>query len=117
MRGLRALLATVALAACKSTSDNPVDAGGGGAAGCPTADDLISDFAVDNGVSQVDGRQGGWYTYGDSLGVFANAPKGYNVDFDVGNAKCSGIGSLHVKGTGFADYGAATGVDFKLRSP
>ena len=54
----------LAVAACKSS-------GGGGDGGtnanCPSnmPADLISDFAVDNSLASVDGRQGGWYTYGD----------------------------------------------------
>jgi hypothetical protein len=76
--------------------------------------DLISDFAVDNSLASVDGRQGGWYTYGDPLGHFATS-RGYDIDDQEGNPNCSGPGSLHVKGTGFAMWGAATGVDWKPR--
>jgi hypothetical protein len=113
-------LAGLALAGCKK-SDTPSggsDASDGPAAGCPAPDDLISDFYNDNGVVAVNGRQGGWYTYGDADGTFAyGGSNGYEIDLDNGNPNCSGAGSLHVKGTGFDIYGAAMGADFKLRSP
>lgn len=92
----------------------PVDAG----PICPTnPDDLISDFTIDNGVHPVDGRAGGWYTYGDKSGRGAlTPPEGgkVNPDLTVGNtANCPGDpGSLHVKAVGYIDWGAATGVDF-----
>jgi hypothetical protein len=70
---------------------------------------------MDNSLHPVDGRQGGWYTYGDDLGQFASAG-GYDIDSAMGGP-CSGAGSLHVKATGFGDWGAATGMDFKPRSP
>jgi hypothetical protein len=109
------VIAGVALVGCKSSSGSP-DAGK--AAGCPSnQDDLISDFHADNSVFPADGRQGGWYTYGDADGHFANTTDGYDIDFEVGNDNCSGVGSLHSKGTGFDIYGAAVGVDFKPRSP
>ena len=85
---------------------------------CPTnPDDVISDFNLDNGVHQVDGRSGGWYTYGDMSGrgtlVPAQGAK-VNPDLTVGNTdNCPGdLGSLHVKAMGFIDWGAAFGVDF-----
>ena len=83
---------------------------------CPTMDDLISDFTMDNGLNPVDGRVGGWYTYGDTSGRGILTPlEGAVVvpDLTVGNLNCAGgLGSLHVKGVGFTDWGAATGVDF-----
>lgn len=115
-------IGALALAAsCKSSEDSPgpADGGDGGGmlpAGCSTnQDDLISDFKTDNSVHPADGRQGGWYTYGDMLGHFAT-PSGYDIDATMGGP-CSGAGSLHLNATGFADWGAATGVDFKPRSP
>ena len=108
--GLVALVvAGLAAVSCKS--------GGGGspAAGCPAVeDDLISDFLVDNSLHAADGRQGGWYAYGDDLGTFA-FPGKFEIDATQGNTNCSGPGSLHFKGMGFAMYGAATGVDWKPR--
>jgi hypothetical protein len=84
--------------------------------GCPmNQDDLISDFKANNGLHLADGRQGGWYTYGDMLGQFASA-SGYDIDTAMGGP-CSGAGTLHVKATGFGDWGAAAGADFKPRSP
>jgi hypothetical protein len=115
-------LSSIALAGCKSSAENPPSDGGGDKAdgpapGCPSnPDDLISDFALDNSIAAVDGRQGGWYTYGDMLGTFAFTG-GYEIDSKGGNPKCSGNGALHSKGMGFSDYGAAVGVDFKQRSP
>ena len=82
---------------------------------CPTTDDLISDFTSDNGVYPVDGRAGGWYTYGDKSGLGTLMPReGGSADpnLDTGNPDCSGAGSLHVVSTGFADWGSAMGVDF-----
>jgi len=84
---------------------------------CPTVDDdLISDFKMDNGVHPVDGRAGGWYTYGDKSGRGALVPAeggGVLPDLTVGNPNCPGDpGSLHVKAVGYVDWGAATGVDF-----
>ncbi len=112
-------LFTVLLAfGCKSSDQSPQDGGDGPSqkpAGClSNPDDLISDFAADNSIAAVDGRQGGWYTYGDTLGKFGDS-HGYAID-DMNGGPCSGAGSLHVKGTGFVDWGAATGVDFKPRS-
>lgn len=102
----------LALVACKST-DTP---GGDSAVlpdGCSASqDDLISDFKTDNGLHAADGRQGGWYTYHDPTltGIIT-----YDIDGAAGGP-CSGPGSLHVKATGWAEWGAATGVDFKPRS-
>jgi len=76
------------------------------------ANDLISNFEFGNNLAAADGRQGGWYTYGDDVGAFAT-PSGY--DIGEGNPNCTPDGSLHVKGTGFAMWGAATGVDWKPR--
>jgi len=102
--------ASLALAAgCGSKSN------GGPAANCPVMDDLISDFTTDNGVYPVDGRQGGWYTYGDRSGFGTLTPAEGGAappDLDTGNPNCSGPGSLHVVSTGFADWGSAMGVDF-----
>jgi hypothetical protein len=75
---------------------------------------LISDFTMDNGVSPVEGRRGGWYTYGDKSGFGVLAPpEGGNAppDLTIGNPNCSGPGSLHVTAMNFRDWGAATGVD------
>lgn len=109
------------VAACgSSSSGSPID--GSSAPICPVKDDLISDFAMDNGVYPVDGRQGGWYTYGDRSGLGELIPAeggGAPPDTMEGNPACSGPGSLHVKATGFADWGAAMGVDFmpKTKNP
>jgi hypothetical protein len=45
-------------------------------------------------------------------------PEGSGVrpDLTVGNPSCSNGGSLHVIAMGFADWGAATGVDFKPKT-
>lgn len=79
------------------------------------ADDLIADFTKDNGIAAVDGRQGGFYVYGDSKGTF-DPPKSdtesYPTDSSSGNTACSGPGSFHMKATGFAEWGAAMGTDF-----
>jgi len=107
------LAAGLALGGCKSNGGGSPDGGEGGTlANCPTAEELISDFEVDNSLAPVGGRQGGWYTYGDDVGMFAKA-NGY--DIGEGNPNCSASGSLHIKGTGFAMWGAATGVDWRPR--
>lgn len=116
-----AALGVLSLVSCKE-SDPAAPAGDAGTgdggqlpAGCSAnKDDLISDFASDNGLHAADGRQGGWYTYGDPMGMFAS-PSGYDIDAAAGGP-CSGAGSLHVKATGFKEWGAATGVDFKPRA-
>jgi hypothetical protein len=79
------------------------------------ADDLIADFTTDNGLNPADGRQGGFYVYGDSLGTFdppKNGDEAYPIDTTTGNDHCSGPGSFHVKASGFAQWGAAAGADF-----
>ena len=109
--------AGLAVVGCKSGgSGSPSDGGDtGNLANCPAADDLISDFEVDNSLAPVGGRQGGWYTYGDTAGMFlTGGSNGYNID-GSGNPNCSKNGSLHLKGAGFAMWGAATGVDWRPR--
>jgi len=97
--------------------------GAGGSAvvncGSENPDDLISDFKTDNGIDPVDGRSGGWYVYGDPTPTAAfDPPKNmdmtvpYPIDSTDGNHSCSGPGSLHVKGSGFQMWGAATATDF-----
>jgi len=82
-------------------------------------DDLIADFTTDNGVYNIDGREGGFYTYGDDSektdppqGVL-NPPEGGagTIDSSTGNDECSGPGSFHVTATGFAIWGAALGTN------
>ena len=105
----------LALGGCKSSGGGPaVDAAGDGPnPGCSSnPEDLISNFESDNSLAPVGGRQGGWYTYGDDVGMFDRA-SGFNID--TGNPNCTPDGALHIKGTGFAMWGAATGVDWKPR--
>jgi hypothetical protein len=105
-------VASLAVAGCKSSAGG---ADSGPLADCPAPADLISDFESDNSLAAVDGRQGGWYTYGDSTGMFLTGNKsGYDIATS-GNPNCSPGGSLHVKGMGFSMWGAATGVDWKPR--
>jgi hypothetical protein len=124
--GITFIALCAALPACGGSSSATPDGGGGGTGGgsgkdprCLTnMDDLIADFAVDNGLYPVDGRLGGFYTYGDDSKT-ANPPAvltppegGPNkIDADNGNDLCSGPGSFHVKATGFKIWGAATGVN------
>lgn len=79
------------------------------------ADDLIADFTKDNGLDPADGRQGGFYVYGDDKGTF-DPPKvdgeAYPIDSANGNPACSGPGSFHTKASGFSSWGAAMGTDF-----
>lgn len=79
------------------------------------ADDLIADFATDNGLNPADGRQGGFYIYGDeSVDATFDPPKqdNYPIETSIGNPECSGAGSFHTKATGFGVWGAAVGTDF-----
>jgi hypothetical protein len=126
-RYLHLSLAFIALgavaAACSSSSGSPSDGGGGGSGKDPrcltNTDDLIADFASDNGLNPVDGREGGFYTYGDDSktadppAVLVPPEGGPNkIDDATGNDLCSGKGSFHVKATGFKIWGAATGTNF-----
>jgi hypothetical protein len=86
---------------------------------CPADDDVLSDFNTDNGLHKVDGRQGGWYTYGGHTGFGMLTPaegSGAQPDKTEGNPNCSmmgaTLGAWHVKALGDMDWGAATGVDF-----
>jgi hypothetical protein len=82
--------------------------------------DLIADFSVDNGLAPVDGRMGGFYTYGDPSETSGTPlavlipPEGStaSIDATVGNACSSPLGSLHVQATGFKIWGAAMGTNF-----
>jgi hypothetical protein len=108
--------------ACSKSDSGPGTSGldsGSETASAPTcvsiADDLIADFKTDNGLNPVDGRQGGFYVYGDPLGTFVPAndtTKPYLPDSTTGNPACSGPGSFHTKATGFGQWGAALGTDF-----
>jgi hypothetical protein len=120
-----ALLPAAALLLCNCKSTSSDDAGtskdGDAIANCPIGtDDLISDFLIDNGIFPADGRQGGWYVYGDTNGTF-DPPKvdnaAYPIDMTTGNPNCSGPGSLRLKAAGFIGFGAAMGTDFKPRAP
>jgi hypothetical protein len=114
-------VALLAIAGCKSGGgSNSKDAGP--LATCPSnfPDDLLSDFAVDNSLAPVDGRQGGWYLYGDTQNTGTFDPplrqgSPYPIDADNGNPNCSGPGSLHTHATGWSVFGAALGTDFKPR--
>jgi len=81
------------------------------------ADDLIADFKTDNGLNPADGRQGGFYLYGDdSLAGKFDPPlvksESYPIDSSTGNSECSGSGSFHTKATGWGVWGSALGTDF-----
>jgi hypothetical protein len=109
------LIATGCSSGAKGTpSDGGRDLHADGPLCTASDDDLISDFTMDNGVHQVDGRRGGWYTYADKSGLGTlTPPEGGNAapDLTTGNSSCSGPGSLHVTAINFTDWGAATGVD------
>jgi hypothetical protein len=111
---------SLALAAGCSSPSNSNPTPDANTSMCPAMEDLISDFKEDNGVFPTDGRQGGWYTYGDRSGLGTLTPKeggSASPDLDTGNPNCSGPGSLHVISTGFADWGSAMGVDFVMMVP
>jgi hypothetical protein len=109
------------------TNDGSTDANN-----CTVAEDLISDFQIDNGLNAAAGLKGGWYTYADQSGygtlyppqggggVFdvpdAGTDPSFGFDSTVGNPGCSGPGSWHVLASGFTDWGAATGVDFVAKT-
>jgi hypothetical protein len=120
-------------AGCSSKSGATASDGGGGATGGDAAtgdsadsvvinplcymspNDVISDFSLNNGVNPIDGRSGGWYTYGDKSGYGVLMPpegSGALPDKTQGNPTCSGPGSLHVSAMYFIDWGAAMGVDW-----
>ena len=115
------LFAPMALLACSSTQS-----GGGVDAATDTAppkcitiaDDLIADFKDDNSLHSADGRQGGFYVYGDGSlnGKFEPAlvsGQPYPTDPSTGNTECSADkGSFHTKATGWGVWGAALGTDF-----
>lgn len=92
--------------------------GSGMSANCiNSADDLIADFTDDNGIAAVDGRAGGFYTYGDDSkksGAVLTPAEGTTAGIDdmVGNNECSRAGSLRVTATGFKIWGAALGTNF-----
>jgi hypothetical protein len=94
--------AAVLLAGCGGDSTKP-------------SEDLIADFTTDNGLNPADGRQGGFYVYGDPNGTFDPPKVGedpYPIDSATGNPNGSGPGSFHTKATGFSVWGAAMGTDF-----
>lgn len=115
-------LASFSAAACSSPSKIGNDnTGGTGNSSCPPemGDELIADFATDNGLHPADGRSGGFYVYGDMLGAFDPPKDGdnpYPIDSANGNATCSGAGSFRVKAAGFRQWGAAAGADFVPRA-
>ncbi len=78
---------------------------------------LIADFKTDNGLNPVDGRQGGFYVYGDGSIKGAFDPplvqdQPYPIDTENGNDQGSGPGSFHTKATGWGVWGSALGTDF-----
>lgn len=114
------LLSVGIVAGCSPSSGGTKGSGGSSGSGgsgpvCTASeDDLISDFTMDSGVHKVDGRQGGWYTYGDRSGVGLLAPAeggSASPDMTTGNSNCSGAGAFRVKSLGFEDWGSAFGTD------
>jgi hypothetical protein len=125
--GLALASVSMFVMACSSSgasSPSGKDAGGDGPArpaNCVNSPaDLIADFSVDNGLAPEDGRQGGFYTYGDPsetsgtpLAVLTPPEGGPDpIDSTVGNACSTPLGSFHVTATGFKVWGAATGTNF-----
>jgi hypothetical protein len=125
---LLALAGPMVLSGCSKDPAKPVadsgpvanaDTADAAVAKCITvADDLIADFKTDNGLNPVDGRQGGFYVYGDNSikGAFDPAfvsGESYPIDPDNGNDECSGKGSFHTHATSWGVWGAALGTDFK----
>lgn len=113
--------------AAGGSSAGGATAAGGAAAGsanvatCLTGeDDLIADFETDNGLNPADGRQGGFYLYGDGSikGAFdppLDTTQSYPTDTANGNTACSGPGSFHTKASGWGVWGSALGTDFKAK--
>jgi len=91
-------------------------------AGCSKKDEgkpvtLIADFDTDNGLNPADGRQGGFYVYGDeSIAGLFDPPlvkgESYPIDKTTGHDGGSGPGSFHTKATGWGVWGSALGTDF-----
>lgn len=100
------LLAGVLAGGCASSNEE----GGAGDGACTVAATaLISDFEDGgNGVAQVAGRNGGWYTYNDKTGTQTPA-EGATVTASRG-AVC-GSYSLRTSGMGFTMWGAGLGTD------
>jgi hypothetical protein len=125
---LLALASPMLVSACSSDSTKPgTDSGPASTPDTADAlppkclsntDDLIADFKTDNSVNPVDGRQGGFYLYGDNSikGTF-DPPlvtgEAYPIDSASGNDECSGAGSFHTKAANWGVWGAALGTDFK----
>jgi hypothetical protein len=119
---LLALAGPMVMSACSKDEAKPgADSGPGADAvvsKCITvADDLIADFKTDNGLNPADGRQGGFYLYGDGSIKGAFDPplvkdQPYPIDSQNGNDECSGPGSFHTHATGWGVWGAALGTDF-----
>jgi hypothetical protein len=121
------LFAPVALLACSKTesgagSDAATQNTDTAVSKCITvADDLIADFEEDNGLYPADGRQGGFYLYGDdSLAGKFEPPlvknEAYLPDKTTGNPECSNLpGSFHTKATGWGVWGSALGTDFMAK--
>lgn len=88
--------------------------GPGGAAGsqpCYAPADLLSDFGSTAVLAEVDGRHGTWRTYNDhTVGGTQQPSESAALPIptasDAGNPACSGGGSLHVKASGFSDWGS-----------
>lgn len=123
---LAVLFAPVALLACSKTEsgggpDAATQAADTAVSKCITvADDLIADFKTDNGLNPADGRQGGFYLYGDdSLAGKFDPPlvknEAYPINTTEGNPECSGPGSFHTKSTGWGVWGSALGTDFMAK--
>ena len=124
---LLALASPLAMSACTKDSTKPgTDSGMPDTADAlppkclSTADDLIADFKTDNGLNAVDGRQGGFYLYGDNSikGTFEPAlvsGEAYPIDSSTGNDQCgdNGAGSFHTKAANWGVWGAALGTDLK----
>jgi hypothetical protein len=73
---------------------------------------------TDNGLNPADGRQGGFYLYGDnSINGTFDPPlvsgEAYPIDTQNGNDECSGPGSFHTKASGWGVWGSALGTDFE----
>ena len=100
------LTSAIFFAGCGGDSTTP---------GADTSEELIADFTTDNGLNPADGRQGGFYVYGDPNGTFDPPKVGddpYPIDPNNGNPDGSGPGSFHTKAFGFNQWGAAMGTDF-----
>jgi len=75
--------------------------------------DMIDDFEDGNGaLIPADGRQGFWYVFNDGSVGSSQTPAADMVLPELGGASGTNR-AMHTNGTGFTEWGAGLGIDFK----